>query len=181
MMTQEEFLKIASKLNTAEEDDTPFLVVKDDEIAVVGDANKTERKKRNYVLKFRFPLSDDRFRTDDCKIVGKFYIAEIEFTDVCITPRKDLEIVAAGMKIIPYFKKLREDGSIENRNNDELFEIFANMSTEILDAIYTFVGSVLGISGDLIDKLLPTSALVTLNLLIEDYPEIFNEADVFFG
>lgn len=181
MITQEEFLKIANNLKKAEEDDTPFVVVKDNEIAVVGDANKTKKKTRSYVLNFRFPISDERFKTEDSKVVGNFYLTKIEFKDVFVSPRKDLEVVAAAMKIIPYFKKLHEDGMLGDRTPDELFEVFSAMSTEILDAIYVFVGSVLGIDNSLLENLLPTSAIETLNLLMTDYPEIFNEADVFFG
>lgn len=181
MITQEEFLKIANNLKKAEEDDTPFIVVKDDEVAVVGDANKTELKKNTYNLSFRFPLEDERFKTEDSKVVGSFYLTEIEFKDVFISPRKDLKIVASVMKIMPYFKKLYADGTLADRTNDELFAVFTSMSDEVLDAIYLLVQCVMGIPNDIIDNLLPSSALYACAKLIEDYPEIFNEADVFFG
>ena len=181
MITQEEFLKIANNLKKAEEDDTPFVVVKDDELAVVGDANKTELKKNTYELTFRFPITDDRFKTEESRVVGNFYLTDIVYDDVFISPRKDLKIIAAAMKIIPFFKKLYEDGSLRDRTEDELYQVFISMSEEVLDSIYILVQAVMNIPDDIIDNLIPSSAVATCSKIILDYPEIFNEADVFFG
>lgn len=181
MITQEEFLKIAENLKKAEEDDTPFVVVKDDELAVVGDANKTELKKNTYELTFRFPITDGRFKTENSRVIGNFYLTDITYEDVFINPRKDLKIIGAAMKIIPFFKKLYEDGSLVDRTEAELYKVFVSMSDEILDAIYVLVQSVMDVPDELIDYLMPSSAVSACSKLIVDYPEIFNEADVFFG
>ena len=85
------------------------------------------------------------------------------------------------MKIIPFFKKLYEDGSLRDRTEDELYQVFISMSEEVLDSIYILVQAVMNIPDDIIDNLIPSSAVATCSKIILDYPEIFNEADVFFG
>lgn len=180
MMTQEDFLKIADSLKNAEKDDTPFAVIKDDEIAVVGDANKTHVKRNEYVVSFRFPLSNEIYKTPESKVIGDFYITNIAYKDVMITPRKDLTIVGAIMKLIPYFKNLVETGEVIDKTEEELFDVFLNLKTDILDAMYNVVSTMLEIDDRIVDNMMPTSVFKVCAQLIEDYPEVFNEADLFF-
>lgn len=181
MMTQEDFLKIANNLKQAEKDDTPFVVVKNDEIAVVGDANKTHVKRNEYIVSFRFPLSNEIYKTPESKVIGDFYITNIAYKDVFVSPRRDLTIVGAIMKLIPYFKNLVDDGTIEDKNQEELFEAFVNLEPSILDAMYNVVSAMLDVDESIVDNMMPTSVFKVCAQLIEDYPEVFNEADVFFG
>lgn len=181
MISQEEFLKIANNLKKAEEDDTPFVVVKDNEIAVVGDANKTQQKKRDYVISFRFPMSDQRYLTPESRIIKDCYITDIIYKDVFVNPRKDLEVIGAMMTILGYYKKIKEDGTIEDRTPEDLFKLFALMESDVVDAMYKFVSVVLGVNEELVDNMLASSVINTCSKIIEDYPEIVNEADVFFG
>lgn len=56
-ITQEEILKIKDAMKKAEESESPFPILKDGELAVVGDVNDIGKKKHDYTIKFRFPES----------------------------------------------------------------------------------------------------------------------------
>ena len=181
MMTQEDFLKIAGTIKQAETDDTPFLVVKDEEVAVVGDANKTAQKKKDYKIKFRFPLDNEKFKTPDSVVVGDVYITEITFKDVFISPRKDLEVVSSVMTILGFYRKLEADGTITDPTPETLYQIFVNLSDDLVDAMYKFVAVVLNIDDSIVDNMLAASVMDVCAQILKDHPEIVNEADVFFG
>lgn len=181
MMTQEDFLKIADTIKQAETDDTPFLVVKDEEVAVVGDANKTAQKKKDYKLKFRFPLENDKFKTPDSVVVGDVYITEITFKDVFISPRKDLEIMSSAMTILSFYRKLESDGTITDPTPETLYQIFINLSDDLVGAMYKFVAAVLNVDDSIVENMLATSVMNVCVQILRDHPEIVNEADVFFG
>ena len=52
MIEEADILEIANKLNRINEDDTPFLMRKDNELFVIGNAIKTTVKKYDYALEF---------------------------------------------------------------------------------------------------------------------------------
>lgn len=181
MLTQEQFLEMSKNLKKAEEDDTPFIALAGDKLNVVGDANKTELNKHTYAIRFRFPKSMSQYKTEDSDEIAGFFFTELEFKDVFITPRRDLKVVGAIMKIVPFFKNLREDGELEDKSAEELIQMLCDFPNEIVDAMYDMVQSILMIDESLIDYASPASIFNVSSQLIEDYPEVFNEADVFFG
>ena len=60
----EDMLKLSAQIKKAEEDTTPYAVVAGEEIHVVGDANKTEVKKHDYTVRFRFPRDYEEMFAD---------------------------------------------------------------------------------------------------------------------
>ena len=182
-MTSKDLTDIKKKLEEAQNDDTPYTLVTDDEIMVVGDPNKTEVKTHDYTVKFRFPesLLDSVPHDPDVKIVCGQFITDIEFKDVSVIPRNDLKIVGGIAQFLPFFYEITEDGNLEDRTTEELAQIVINMSDEVMDGIYNIVAAFLDIDNELKDRMLATSVLETLGDLIHDFPQVFNEADGFFG
>lgn len=183
-ITFEQMKEIDKSLKEAENDDTPFLVVGDDEIAVAGDANKTERKSKTYTLNCRFPVALRDTIKEDIKItkeVGNFVFGEYTVNDVYLSPREDFRVISAISKIYPYFKKLKEDGGVEDLSEKEILELAINMEKEVRDAMYEVVGAFLQLTDEFLSCILTSSIFETLLQLIYDFPEAFNEADVFFG
>ncbi|MBL1226523.1 hypothetical protein [Enterococcus sp. BWR-S5] len=180
-MKAADFLAISNKLKKTNEDDTPFAIVKDQEVSVIGDANKTEVKTGDYSVKFRVPQSQFEQKPEGAKEVGMYYVFSVAFDGVMITPRSDLKIVDAIMKITPFFNKLRENGEIESLEKEELLSIFISAGDEIHLAIYNLVATFLGIDDQMGEYMLPFSVIENLNKIMENHPEVFNEADVFFG
>lgn len=92
-----------------------------------------------------------------------------------------MKIVDAIFKILPFFSKLKEDGNIEDLTREELLSTFAYAKEDIHLAMYNLVATFLGIDDHLGSHMLPFSVIGALSQLIDTHPEIFNEADVFFG
>ena len=180
-MKAKDFLAVNNKLKKTNEDTTPFLVSKDEELIVVGDANQIEVKSNDYTIKFR--MSKDEFETkpEGAEEIGHFYVFSLVYEGISITPRSDLKIVDAIFKILPFFNELKEDGDIEDLSREELLSLFANAKEEIHLAMYNLVATFLGIDDHLGAHMLPFSVIGALSQLIDNHPEIFNEADVFFG
>lgn len=192
-MKQEDLLKskvsvdnlidLQESMEKAEHDDTPFPVVTDDGVNVVGDANKTQVKTRNYSIRFRFPKEreQDFDEKDIIQRVGDYIIVSVDFDDVHIVPRRDTEIVTAIVRILPYIKEMNEDGSIRPKTNSEMLEMVRRLNKDIGDDIYNVVAAVLNVDDSLKDYMLFTDVMDMLTKLPEDFPEAFNEADGFFG
>lgn len=183
-VTFEQMKEIDNSLKKAEESDNPFLVVGDDELAVVGDANKTERKSKSYTLACRFPkvLGDTiRENIKITKEVGNYVFGEYTVENVYLSPREDFRVISAISKIYPYFKKLKDDGGVEDLSEKEMLELAINMEKEVRDAMYEVVGAFLQLTDEFLCCILTSSIFETLLQLIYDFPEAFNEADVFFG
>lgn len=180
-MKAADFLAISNNLKKTNENDTPFAVVKDQEVSVIGDENKTEVKKADYSVRFRVPQTHFEQKPEGAKEVGSYYVFSVAFGDITITPRSDLRIVDAIMKIIPFFNKLKENGDMEDFSKEELLSVFVGAGDEIHLAIYNLVATFLGIDDQMGEYMLPFSVIENLNKIMENHPEVFNEADVFFG
>ena len=187
-MKQEDFLKAQEKLadindalKEAEHDDTPFPVATDDGLKVVGDANKTENKSRDYTVTFRFPKELVPKGMNVVKEVGDYKYVEMLFEDVHITPRRDLKLLASVMDILPLFRELEGDGSVKERTTEDLLRIFRKVPQETIDSMYTLVVAFLGVDESIAEYMTPMSVMDRIADLVNDFPEVFNEADVFFG
>lgn len=165
-MELKEYNEISEALDKAEEDTTPFMVVTDQDLNVVGDANKTEINKHDYKVAFRIYKD------------GKYEWVEKEFKDVYITPRNDVKVSRMLTQLMPYFKKI-EDGKTKKYEKEEILDILTQDT--ILDAMYDTVAAVLSIPDNLKDLMAPESVIQAAAQIIKDYPEAVNEADTFFG
>lgn len=192
-MKQEDLLKrkvdlndmvtMQEKMEEAQTDDTPFAIVKDDGVKVAGDVNKTEIKSRDYSVRFRFHKSHakDIDPKDIVKTIDDYVVVKIEFNDVYIVPRRDLDITAAIVRVIPYFQKIREDDlKIEKRTPEELMQMVQEVNDDIGDDLYNLVAAVLNVDKSIKDNMLLTDVLDVVQRLPEDFPEVFREADAFF-
>lgn len=181
MLTQEQFLEMSKNLKKAEEDDTPVIALVNDELNIVGDANKTAVNKHTYTLRFRFPQEMSDYKTPESVDVGAWFINEIVYKDVFVSPRRDLKVVSAIMSIIPFFKSVSESGELTNKGSEELLEFARNLPDEIIEDMYDIVSAFLNVDESLIGYMSPFSVIDVMGSLIQDYPEVFNEADIFFG
>ena len=170
-MTEKDYLKIVDAIEDAGESDRPYLVHEEEPI-IVGDANDTQVNKTDFKVKFRLPKKEDGKITYEHK--------EIEYNDVFITPRMDMKIVRAVGELTPFFRKVNEDGEIENFSPEEAGEIVESLSDEIIDHLYDLVGSVLNINPSLRPYMTVASVFENTAAIIRAFPEAYNEGEAFF-
>ncbi len=182
-MNQEELLQgyevIKEGIDSAPESPTPFPVVKDEKLSVVGDANETQLNKHDFKITFRLPEGV----ADGQKVDGGV-LKEIEYKDVFITPRQSGKVISALCRMLPYFRKIEEkrgEAEVSEYTKDEIFEILAEFGDDFVDTMYELVGKTLQIDDALIDYMLPSSAMEATARIITEYPEIVNEAEAFFS
>lgn len=172
---------IAKKMRDTQNSDVPFAVITQEEVKVVGDANKTEVKKNDYEMSFRVPVSMFEKMPPDAVVIGSNYKFKVKYENITITPRQDLKIVDAILRLQPFFNQLNEDGKVAERTNEELLHVFAYAKEDILLSMYQLVATFLNIDDVLGEYMEPFSVIGCLNQLMDNHPEIFREADVFFG
>lgn len=181
-VTIEDMVRMQQGMEKAHEDNTPFPLVTKDGLTVVGDPNKTEIKKHDYTVMFRFPtILANEMNIDEDAVVKRTpenVWVNVEYQDVHIKPRYDLEIQAALVKIFPYFYNIR-DKSAEKKTDEELMEMVKDMCREIGDDLYDVVTAVFDIDRDLEPYMDWNSVQTNVTHIIEDFPEIFNEAEGF--
>lgn len=170
-MTREDYDLIEGGLQEAEKDDTPFLIPAEDELVVVGDANKTEINSHDFEITFRLPPEEKGW---PYRVVVK------KFEDVYITPRQDTKILKAITTMMPYFKAVTPQGEVTKLSSEEKMTIFDQLDDAVYDAMYDLVGFVLKIDDMLREYMIPTSVLRATLQIIQFFPEAINEADAFF-
>ena len=177
----EDMLDIQNGLKEAEKDDTPFAVVTSDGVNVAGDVNKTEIKSKDYHIRFRFPkaMAGSIDKKDIIQEVGDYVLVNVEFNDVHITPRRDMEIIASIVKILPYFKKY-EESKAEYRSVDEMATLIKEVSIDIGDDLYDVVAAILNVDQSIKDYMVFTDVLNMVGKIKDDFPEAFNEGDTVF-
>lgn len=169
----DKYLEFKEGIEKAESDTTPF-IIPDDEIAIVGDANKTQLNCHDFSITFRIPQ-----KMEDGAI--KQVMQTKEFHDVYITPRMDTQVVKLLTKFMTYFHKPLENGEISPYTDKEVEEIREKYDDEMLDLMYETVGVVLKISPVLREYMLRNSVEEAAIKIMAQYPELINEADTFFG
>lgn len=119
--TLNDWLGIKDSLEKAREDETPFAVHGNDgSLSVIGNANKTENKKFDYQVKFRYEKDELQAIPPNAKEVGKYVTFTIDFEDIHVNPRKDLELVESAMNIYPLIKDLGEIAEDKANKVEEL-------------------------------------------------------------
>lgn len=128
--TINDWLDIHKEVEKAREDDTPYYV--HNSSAIVGDANKTEKKKEfSYDVEFRFDKSELPKIPEGAKVAGRFVTFSHHFEDININPRNDLKLVEALINIFPIMKAFEDNLKL---CNDKAKEI--DPDVEITDGRY---------------------------------------------
>lgn len=125
--TINDWLDINKSLEKAREDDTPHAVLNNGNLAVVGDANKTEVKKVDYQIKFRFEEGELQAYPQNAKKVGKYIMFTIDFEDIHINPRKDMLLVESALGIYPIITALT---NVVDTRNSQIEEMLKQVGAE---------------------------------------------------
>ena len=177
-MTLEEYNTIDEAFKEAEKDDTPFLVVTEGELAVVGDANKTQKNAHDFEIEFRVPQAQEDGTYKYVKMNKKF-------EGVFITPRQDTKIVKALTVLLGYYKDVKEnalgDMVVSDLEQEQKLNLAMDMGDEIVDTMYDVVAAVLGIDKELKNYMVQGSVMTATAQIIHNFMEVANEADTFFG
>lgn len=181
-ITREQFEELKRKFDEAESDDTPFAVVANDEVGIVGDPDKTEMKKGEYTVKFGFPNTEEWKSKIDPKDIFKetenYIGVERTFKDVFISPRRHSAVLAAFTELYAFFNYIEDDGEVRDLTDDEIPQALMILDSNI-DAVFKAVGAILGLDEAVSDCMIPVSASTTLIKMCIDFPEIINETDFF--
>lgn len=173
---------IGEKLQEAQHDDTPYPVVTDDGVKVVGDANKIEKKRRDYTIRFRFPpeIAKNLESSDIIDHIGRYSVVEMTYENVDVAPNRNIKLLAAIQDILPLYKEFTKNGGMRDKTIDELAALYRNVPQYAIDGMYTVVASFLGVDESIQQYMYTSDVTSTLAKLIKDFPEVFNEADSFF-
>lgn len=171
-MTEKEYNMIDQAFQEAEKDDTPFLVAAEDELVVVGDANKTKLNIHDFEIFFRVPVEEN----------GAYSYKKVkkEYKGVFISPRTDPEYMKAMIVLKPFFYDA-QDGEVKELTNEQKRDMFMNCGIEIYDAMYHLVGVFLDIDEELRRYMMVESVLESTRKIITAYSELSNETDLFFA
>ena len=180
MLTEKDLVRIQNEMREAEKDDTPFLVMNDDEIGVVGDANEVKDKSFDASIVFRFPKSY-LSKIDGAVEAGNYCLAEIEYKNCKITAQMDIPLLSAFMILEPFLQEVSKDGESEMRETEELEAIVRDnvANRKILNAIYDVVAIVCGVDDELKSAMYYESVFETFWTILRTFPEVLNESYFF--
>ena len=170
IITQEKLLELREAKDKANESDIPFPIVKGDDIAVVGDANKTELNKHDFKLDFVIPDEN-----------GEYQRKTVEYKDVFLKPRQAVTVQRVMTALMPLFFKVGESGKVEDLSDQEMLEVVKMYEGDVLDQIYHLVASVLGVDDRLVDYIDPTSVLEAYHQIMVAFPDLIKASESFFG
>lgn len=188
MITLDQLGELKDAIEEAREDDTPYIGIKDEELHVLGNPNKTEIKPADYVVHFAFPNTEEwraRAQSHGDKIGkttedGRYFLAERTYRNVYLTPRRMGAVVATLAQIESFIYKITENGEIKEMNYDEMRELLMVMNGELSDATYEVVATVLRIPYDEMEWMLPLNTIENAVMIAKNNPSAVNEADLFF-
>lgn len=175
-------------IEKAREDDTPYIGIKDDELHVLGDPNKTEIKPADYTVCFAFPNTEEwRARaeqngdeigktTED----GRYFLAKRYFKNVYLTPRRMGAVVSTLAQIESFLYKIMDNGEIKELSYNEMQNLLQVMNGELSDATYEVVATVLRIPWEEMEWMLPLNTIENVVKIAKNNPSAVNEADLFF-
>ena len=189
MISIDQLGELKGAIEKAREDDTPYIGIKDDELHILGDPNKTEVKSADYVVHFAFPNTEEwRNRaeslgdkigksTDD----GRYFLATREYKNVYLSPRRMGAVVTTLAQIESFLYKILDNGEIKELNYDEMVSLATVMNGELSDATYDLVATVLRIPYEEMEWMLPLNTIENAVKIALNNPSAVNEADLFFG
>ena len=180
--------ELKGAIEKAREDDTPYIGIKDDELHVLGDPNRTEVKAADYVVCFAFPNTEEwRAKaeqngdeigktTED----GRYFLCKRYFKNVYLTPRRMGAVVSTLAQIESFLYKIMDNGEIKELNYEETQSLLQVMNGELSDATYEVVATVLRIPYDEMEWMLPLNTIENAVKIAVNNPSAVNEADLFF-
>lgn len=189
MISIDQLDELKAAIKEAENDDTPYVGIKDDELHVLGNPNKTEIKPADYVVRFAFPNTEEyRARaevnggevgqtTDD----GRYFLYTREYKNVYLTPRRMGAVVSTLAQIESFMYKVFDNGEIRELSYEETVAMLQVMNGELSDATYELVATVLRIPYDEMEWMLPLNTVENAVKIAKNNPSAVNEADLFFG
>lgn len=182
-LSLEEFMAIKDSMDKAEEDTTPYAAVSEGQIHIVGDPNKTEVKKEDFVIQFAYPNTEFwRKQIDEKEIFNETpnYIGvEKHFKDVWVSPRLQTAIMTAFVELYAFFTTTMENGEVRDMTLDEIKIALRELNQEMVEAMCHAVGTILKIPPREEDFMLTTSTAVCLIKIVEAFPEVINGMDFF--
>lgn len=188
MISIDQLDELKGAIEKAREDDTPYIGIKDDELHILGDPNKTEVKAADYVVHFAFPNTEEwRARaknkgdeigktTDD----GRYFLAKRTFRDVYLTPRRMGAVVTTLAEIESFLYKITDNGEIKEMDYNEMVSLMTVMNGELSDATYELVATVFRIPYEEMEWMLPLNTIENAVKIAINNPSAVNEADLFF-
>lgn len=189
MISIDQLGELKGAVEKAREDDTPYIGIKDDELHILGNPNKTEIQAADYVVHFAFPNTDEwRTRaeangdeigktTED----GRYFLSKRTYKNVYLTPRRMGAVVSALAQIESFLYKIMDNGEIKELSYDEMVSLLTVMNGELSDATYEVVATVLRIPYDEMEWMLPANTMENAVKIARNNPSAVNEADLFFG
>lgn len=136
-ITAEEFKSIENKLDDAQESDTPFVAHNDeDSITVIGDANKTENKKLDLTITYRFRKEELEEIPEDARtfeLGGDTYVdIDVFYDGMGMSVRDEEKLGYYAIMLYPYFKSL-DELRLEFQKDIEKIEHKYGATFEIVD------------------------------------------------
>lgn len=189
MISIDKMGELKSAIEEAREDDTPYIGIKDNELHVLGDPNKTEVQSADYVVRFAFPNTDEwRAKansmgdeigktTDD----GRYFLATRKYKNVYLSPRRMGAVVTTLAQIESFLYKITDNGEIKELSYEEMVSLATVMNGELSDATYELVATVLRIPYEEMEWMLPLNTIENAVKIAQNNPSAVNEADLFFG
>ena len=181
--------ELKGAIKEAEKDDTPYIGIKDDELHVLGDPNKTEVKPADYVVLFAFPNTEEwraRAEMNGDRITktledGRYFLCEREYKNIYLTPRRMANAVSALAQVESFLYKITDGGEVKDMTTAETLEAMNVMGGELADSTYDLVSTVLRIPYDEKDWMIPPNVMLNTVKIVVNNPSAMNEADLFFG
>lgn len=170
VFTEDKIIQLKEAREKAMEDTTPFPVMKDGDLAVVGDANKTEINKHDFIVKFIVPDEN-----------GEYHEHAVEYTGIYLKPRQAVTVQRLMTALQPLYSRVRTDGSIEDYTDEEIIQVASAFEGQVMDQLYRLVGFVLGVNEELIDYMAPNSVLDAYTKIMKMYPDMVKASESFFG
>lgn len=189
MVSIEQLGELKEAVEKAREDDTPYIGIKDDELHILGDPNKTEVKSADYVVHFAFPNTEEWMAkakangdeigktTDD----GRYFLCTRTYKSVYLSPRRMGAVVTTLAEIESFLYKIMDNGEIKEMSYDEMVSLMSVMNGELSDATYELVATVLRIPYEEMEWMLPLNTMENAVKIAINNPSAVNEADLFFG
>lgn len=189
MITIDQLGELKDAVEKAREDETPYIGIKDDELHVLGDPNKTEVKPADYVVLFAFPNTEEwRAKAasvgdeiGDTTKDGRYFLAKRYFKNVYLSPRRMGAAVSAMALIDSFIYKTMDNGEVKDLSHDEMLAMLHVMNGELTDATYDLVATVLRIPYEDMEFMLPLNTIENAVKIVVNNPSAVNEADLFFG